>query len=39
MWWPWVQNYHGEFALGIDDEMLIYTYLWMDEEMKRGMGY
>jgi ABC-type transport system substrate-binding protein len=39
MWWPWVQNYHGEFALGIDDEMLIYTYLWMDEEMKQDMGY
>ncbi|MFC1946781.1 ABC transporter substrate-binding protein [Chloroflexota bacterium] len=39
MWWPWVQNYHGEFALGIDDEMLIHTYLWVDEEMKRDMGY
>lgn len=39
MWWPWVQNYHGEFALGIDDEMLIYTYLWTDAEMKRDMGY
>jgi peptide/nickel transport system substrate-binding protein len=39
MWWPWVQNYHGEFALGCDDEMLIYTYMWIDEEMKTGMGY
>lgn len=39
MWWPWVQNYHGEFALGCDDEMLIYTYMWVDEEMKKGMGY
>lgn len=39
MWWPWVQNYHGEFALGIDDEMLIYNYIWMDQEMKKGMGY
>jgi peptide/nickel transport system substrate-binding protein len=39
IWWPWIQNYHGEFALGIDDEMLFYTYIWMDEEMKRDMGY
>ncbi len=39
MWWPWVQNYHGEFALGCDDEMLVLTYIWVDEEMKRGMGY
>jgi len=39
MWWPWVQNYHGEFALGCDDEMLIYTYIWMDTEMKQDMGY
>jgi peptide/nickel transport system substrate-binding protein len=39
MWWPWVQNYHGEFALGCDDEMLIYDYIWVDEEMKTGLGY
>jgi peptide/nickel transport system substrate-binding protein len=39
MWWPWVQNYHGEFALGCDDEMLIYDYIWLDTEMKAGLGY
>ncbi len=39
MWWPWVQNYHGEWALGCDDEWLILTYMWMDEELKHGMGY
>jgi hypothetical protein len=39
MWWPWVQNYHGESSLGCDDELQIYWYMWVDEEMKTGMGY
>lgn len=39
MWWPWVQNYHGEWALGCDDEWLIFDYLWVDEGMKKDMGY
>jgi peptide/nickel transport system substrate-binding protein len=39
MWWPWVQNYHGEWALGCDDEWLILSYMWLDEEIKHGMGY
>jgi peptide/nickel transport system substrate-binding protein len=39
MWWPWVQNYHGEWALGCDDEWLILDYMWLDEEMKKDMGY
>jgi ABC-type transport system substrate-binding protein len=39
MWWPWVQNYNGEFAIGCDDELLVLYYIWMDEEMKEGMGY
>jgi peptide/nickel transport system substrate-binding protein len=39
MWWPWVQNYHGEGGLGCDDELLVFDYIWMDKEMKTGMGY
>jgi peptide/nickel transport system substrate-binding protein len=39
MWWPWVQNYHGEWALGCDDEWLILDYMWVDGDMKRDMGY
>jgi peptide/nickel transport system substrate-binding protein len=39
MWWPWLQNYHGESSLGCDDELQIYYYVWMDDEMKSGMGY
>ncbi|HEY95785.1 MAG TPA: ABC transporter substrate-binding protein [Dehalococcoidia bacterium] len=39
MWWPWVQNYHGESSLGCDDQLQIYWYMWIDEEMKLGMGY
>jgi peptide/nickel transport system substrate-binding protein len=39
MWWPWLQNYHGEGSLGIDDQMLLANYIWIDEDMKKGMGY
>jgi peptide/nickel transport system substrate-binding protein len=39
MWWPWVQNYHGEWALGCDDQQLLTYYIWMDEALKKSMGY
>jgi ABC-type transport system substrate-binding protein len=39
MWWPWVQNYHGEYSLGCDDQKLPLYYIWMDTEMKEGMGF
>ncbi|MBN2239606.1 MAG: hypothetical protein JW712_07520 [Dehalococcoidales bacterium] len=39
MWWLWVQNYHGEFAIGCDDELLLLSYIWIDQNMKTIMGY
>ena len=39
MWWPWLQNYHGEQSLGCDDELLFLDYVWMDQQMKTTMGY
>jgi peptide/nickel transport system substrate-binding protein len=39
LWWPWVQNYHGEWALGCDDQSLALYYIWLDEALKRQMGY
>ncbi len=39
MWWPWVQNYHGQYGLGCDDQQLHLYYIWVDSEMKRDMGY
>jgi peptide/nickel transport system substrate-binding protein len=39
LWWPWLQNYHGEGSMGIDDQTLWSYYVWIDEDMKKSMGY
>ena len=40
MWWPWIQNYHGETLLGASSiAHLERIYIWMDEEIKTSMGY
>ncbi len=39
MWWPWVQNYSGEWGLGCDDEQLHLDYMWVDQALKKSMGY
>ena len=39
MWWPWVQNYSGEWGLGCDDEQLHFYYMWIDQELKKSMGF
>jgi len=39
MWWPWLQNYHGEFALGYIEHYAFPTYVWLDPELKKSMGY
>jgi peptide/nickel transport system substrate-binding protein len=39
MWWPWLQNYHGEGNMGfIQPEFFIY-YSWLDTELKESLGY
>ncbi|HEY93565.1 MAG TPA: ABC transporter substrate-binding protein [Dehalococcoidia bacterium] len=39
MWWPWLQNYHGEGNMGfVQPEFFIY-YSWLDTEMRTEMGY
>lgn len=39
MWWPWVQNYSGEWGLGCDDTGLHLYYMWTDQALKKSMGY
>ena len=39
MWWPWLQNYYGVQDLGYCNQFAHRTYLWMDEDMKKSMGY
>ena len=38
MYWPWLKNYSGEITIGYDD--MTYTwYIWIDQDMKKQMGF
>ena len=37
--WPWVKGYNGEADPGDMDRMLIYSRLWIDQDLKREMGF
>lgn len=41
MWWPWVRDYTGEWAIGYGGNQWpnFYMYIWLDTEMKKEMGY
>jgi peptide/nickel transport system substrate-binding protein len=38
-WWPWVQNYYGEIRVGAWRSAPILGRTWIDQEMKKKMGY
>ena len=38
-WWPWVKNYDGETRAGAVRPGPIYARMWIDEELKRSMGF
>jgi peptide/nickel transport system substrate-binding protein len=38
-WWPWVKNYGGELRAGATRPGPIYARLWIDQELKKKMGY
>ncbi len=37
-YWPWVKNYSGEITVGYDD-MTWPQWVWIDEKLKKSMGY
>jgi peptide/nickel transport system substrate-binding protein len=39
MWWPWVKNYYGEKRVGCQRSAPIFARVWIDQEMKKKMGY
>jgi peptide/nickel transport system substrate-binding protein len=39
MWWPWIQNFHGETWIGNFTPYKHAKYMWIDTEMKTKMGY
>jgi peptide/nickel transport system substrate-binding protein len=38
-WWPWVKNYGGELGVGAARAAPIYARVWVDQEMKKKMGF
>jgi peptide/nickel transport system substrate-binding protein len=38
-WWPWVQNFYGEYYVGGANSGPIYARVWIDQELKKKMGY
>ena len=38
-WWPWVKNYYGEQRVGAIRPGPIWARIWIDQELKKKMGY
>lgn len=38
-WWPWVRNYGGELRAGAVRPGPIYARLWIDQDLKRELGF
>jgi peptide/nickel transport system substrate-binding protein len=38
-WWPWVKNYDGELRVGAVKPGAVYARIWIDQELKKRMGY
>jgi peptide/nickel transport system substrate-binding protein len=38
-WWPWVKNYAGELRAGAVRPGPIYARIWIDQDMKKKMGF
>jgi peptide/nickel transport system substrate-binding protein len=39
MWWPWVKNYRGEGSVGYDNSYNFTKFVWIDQALKKTMGY
>jgi len=38
-WWPWLKNYSGEIQVGYFDTNYWASYIWIDQALKKSMGY
>ena len=38
-WWPWVKNYGGELRAGADRPGPIHARAWVDQALKKQLGY
>jgi peptide/nickel transport system substrate-binding protein len=38
-WWPWVKNYNGELYAGAGRGAPFHARIWLDQDLKKKMGY
>ena len=38
-WWPWVKNYYGELCVSSHQTAPVLARIWIDQELKKKMGY
>jgi peptide/nickel transport system substrate-binding protein len=38
-WWPWVKNYGGELRAGAERPGPIHARIWVDQQVKKQMGF
>jgi len=38
-WWPWLKDYAGETSIGYYNWYDYVKYVWLDQELKKEMGY
>ena len=38
-WWPWVKNYGGELRVGSERPGPIHARMWIDQGLKKKLGY
>ena len=39
MWWPWLKNYYGENSVGYWNVPKWAQWAWVDQDLKKSMGY
>ena len=38
-YWPWLKNYYGEIDAGYNNQVPIISRIWIDQNMKKSLGY
>lgn len=38
-YWPWVKNYYGEIDCGLQNQEPMLSLIWIDQDLKKEMGY
>jgi peptide/nickel transport system substrate-binding protein len=38
-WWPWIKNYYGETNVQDNQAYQLWNYMWIDQDLKKKMGF